>query len=232
MKERPILFSGPMVQAILAGRKTQTRRIINPQPKNRRGGRWMYCYESMNKKLEGSFYYSWPDKKNGNCFSDRGPESHITYPCPYGQVGDRLWVREAWAVHPETGSLLYRADDDAPENTRWKPSIHMPRKHSRILLEVVGIKVERLQAISREDAQAEGTDNYPGTNCPIDKFFNYWCYLNGSDSWDANALRRCCAMIWRPAPWASRGTTCRSAIRPVRAIRRCRQPDTQNAPAG
>lgn len=163
MKERPILFSGPMVQAILAGRKTQTRRIVKPQS------------AVLTDQMARGFGVRPPTVENA-----------AVIPCPYGQVGDRLWVREAWAVHPETGSLLYRADDDAPENTRWKPSIHMPRKHSRILLEVVGIKVERLQAISREDAQAEGTDNYPGTNCPIDKFFNYWCYLNGFDSWDAN----------------------------------------------
>ena len=185
MKEHPILFSAAMVRAILEGRKTQTRRIINPQPKNRRGGRWMYCYESMNKKEEGSFYYSWPDK-NGNGFADRGPESQITYPCPYGKVGDRLWVREAWAVHPETGSLLYRADDDAPENTRWKPSIHMPRKHSRILLEMTSIKVERLQAISREDALAEATDNDPAEADPIAGFAEYWNYINGAESWETN----------------------------------------------
>ncbi|OAM15255.1 hypothetical protein A7P85_08725 [Eikenella corrodens] len=186
MKERPILFSGPMVRAILEGRKTQTRRIVNPQPKNRRGGRWMYCYESMNKKLEGSFYYSWPDKKNGNCFSERGPESQITYRCPYGQVGDRLWVREAWAVHPETGSLLYRADDNAPENTRWKPSIHMPRKHSRILLEMTSIRVERLQTISWEDALAEGTDNDQATTNAVGSFVKYWDYINGAEAWDMN----------------------------------------------
>lgn len=186
MRERPILFSGPMVRAILEGRKTQTRRIVNPQPKNRRGGRWMYCYESMNKKLEGSFYYSWPDKKNGNCFSERGPESQITYRCPYGQVGDRLWVREAWAVHPETGSLLYRADDDAPENTRWKPSIHMPRKHSRILLEITSIRVERLQTISWEDALAEGTDSDPATTNAVGSFAKYWNYINGAEAWDMN----------------------------------------------
>lgn len=186
MKERPILFSGPMVRAILEGRKTQTRRIVNPQPKNRRGGRWMYCYESMNKKLEGSFYYSWPDKKNGNCFSERGPESQITYRCPYGQVGDRLWVREAWAVHPETGSLLYRADDEAPADTRWKPSIHLPRKHSRILLEMTSIRVERLQTISWEDALAEGTDNDPATTNAVGSFVKYWDYINGVESWETN----------------------------------------------
>ncbi|OAM21655.1 hypothetical protein A7P89_07475 [Eikenella corrodens] len=185
MRERPILFSGPMVRAILEGRKTQTRRIVNPQPKNRRGGRWMYCYESTNKKDEGSFSYSWPDK-NGNCCAERGWESQITYRCPYGQVGDRLWVREAWAVHPETGSLLYRADDDALENIRWKPSIHMPRKHSRILLEMTSIKVERLQAISREDALAEGTDSDPAAVDPIGSFAKYWDYINGVESWETN----------------------------------------------
>ena len=186
MKEHPILFSAAMVRAILEGRKTQTRRIVNPQPKNRRGGRWMYCYESMNKKLEGSFYYSWPDKKNGNCFSERGPESQITYRCPYGQVGDRLWVREAWAVHPETGSLLYWADGTAPENIRWKPSIHLPRKHSRILLEITSIKVERVQAISQEDALAEGTDSNPAAADPIGSFAKYWNYINGVESWETN----------------------------------------------
>ena len=145
----------------------------------------MYCYESTNKKDEGSFSYSWPDK-NGNCCAERGWESQITYRCPYGQVGDRLWVREAWAVHPETGSLLYRADDDALENIRWKPSIHLPRKHSRILLEMTSIRVERLQTISWEDALAEGTDNDPATTNAVGSFAKYWDYINGAEAWDMN----------------------------------------------
>ena len=163
MKERPILFSGPMVRAILADRKTQTRRIVKPQS--------AVLTDQMARRL-----------------GVRPPavENAAVIPCPYGQAGDRLWVRETWALHPETGSLLYKADDAAPNNIKWKPSIHLPRKHSRILLEVVDTGVERLKSISREDAQAEGMDNNPGTNCPIDKFFNYWCYLNGFDSWDAN----------------------------------------------
>ena len=106
--------------------------------------------------------------------------------CPYGQPGDRLWVREAWAVHPETGSLLYRADDEAPADTRWKPSIHMPRKHSRILLEITSIKVERVQAISWEDALAEGTDNDPATTDAVGSFAKYWNYINGAEAWDMN----------------------------------------------
>lgn len=163
MKERPILFSGPMVRAILAGRKTQTRRIVKPQS--------AVLTDQMARRL-----------------GVRPPavENAAVIPCPYGQAGDRLWVREAWALHPETGSLLYKADDAAPDNIKWKPSIHLPRKHSRILLEVIDTGVERLKSISREDAQAEGTDSDPETNCPIDRFFNYWCYLNGFDSWDAN----------------------------------------------
>lgn len=163
MKERPILFSGPMVRAILAGRKTQTRRIVKPQS--------AVLTDQMARRL-----------------GVRPPavENATVIPCPYGQAGDRLWVRETWALHPETGSLLYKADDAAPNNIKWKPSIHLPRKHSRILLEVVDTGVERLKSISLGDAQAEGTDDNPGTNCPIDKFFNYWCYLNGFDSWDAN----------------------------------------------
>ena len=163
MKERPILFSGPMVQAILAGRKTQTRRIVKPQS------------AVLTDQMARGFGVRPPAVENA-----------AVIPCPYGQVGDRLWVREAWALHPETGNLLYKADDGAPSDTRWRPSIHMPRKHSRILLEMTSIKVERLQAISREDALAEGTDSDPAAADPIGSFAKYWDYINGVESWETN----------------------------------------------
>lgn len=165
MKEHPILFSAAMVRAILEGRKTQTRRIVKPQA--------AILTDEMARGL-----------------GVRPPavENPAVIPCPYGQVGDRLWVREAWAVHPETGSLLYRADDIAPTpiDIHWKPSIHMPRKHSRILLEITSIKVERVQAISWEDALAEGTDNDPATTNAVVSFAKYWNYINGAEAWDMN----------------------------------------------
>lgn len=139
MKERPILFSAPMVRAILDGRKTQTRRVMKVQPGDvlwRSNGRdWL-----------------WLD-------NDDGP---LTEPapcirCPYGVPGDRLWVRETWAKPGEVGdSIEYRADNDDPLAGRWRPSIHMPRWASRITLEVTGVRVERLQDISEDDARAEG----------------------------------------------------------------------------
>lgn len=163
MKERPILFSGPMVRAILADRKTQTRRIVKPQS--------AVLTDQMARRL-----------------GVRPPavENAAVIPCPYGQAGDRLWVRETWALHPETGSLLYKADDAAPNNIKWKPSIHLPRKHSRILLEVVDTGVERLKSISRENAQAEGTDSDPAAADPIGSFAKYWDYINGAEAWDIN----------------------------------------------
>lgn len=187
MKERPILFSGPMVRAILDGRKTQTRRV------NR-----------------------------------------------FGVPGDRLWVRETWAdveplpsrtpaydgarfaVRPDGSSseLWYRADgemgvtsllfDDGP---RWRPSIHMPRWASRITLEIVDVRVERLHDITEEDARAEGVDwaspqpfgekwddddredprevGYGSGSFALDNFRRLWSSINGSESWAANPW------VWR-----------------------------------
>jgi hypothetical protein len=142
--ERPILFSGPMVRAILDGRKTQTRRAFNDKAK------WHF--------LEG-----------------HGDLSI----CPYGVPGDRLWVRETWMDLRGTGIEPYTAAPthyayaaDSPPGSysdqcrkdfglKWRPSIHMPRVASRLTLEVVNVRVERLQEISEEDAKAEGCEARP-----------------------------------------------------------------------
>lgn len=146
MKERPILFSGEMVRAILEGRKTQTRRVLKSQPRG-------------NYKPTGFI-----DKGCDYEFHDAEHEAKYWH-CPYGKPGDRLWIRESWANIPETypGNLHLKADatkDDLLWFTemgwKWKPSIHMPRWASRITLEIVNIRVERLQDISEEDAKAEG----------------------------------------------------------------------------
>ncbi len=133
MKERPIMFTGPMVRAILDGRKTQTRRVIRPQP------RWV------------------GDPGIPFRTEDADPKGIIQ--CPYGKPGDQLWVRETWA--PNEGDVLagkafYRADNNTIVE-RWRPSIHMPRWASRITLEITKVRVERLQDISEEDAKAEGS---------------------------------------------------------------------------
>jgi hypothetical protein len=139
LKERPILFSGPMVRAILDGQKTMTRRVFKFAETNRPPA----C----------------PDKFR--------PE-FVTQPCPYGQPGDRLWVREAWGGPVLTArggnleeKILYRQGDkdwrDHKGNpVHWHPSIFMPRWASRITLEITAVRVERLEDISEEDAKREG----------------------------------------------------------------------------
>jgi len=143
MKERPIIFSTDMVRAILDGRrKTQTRRVIKPQPPIwAEGG-------AINQ------FGSWD-------FGGRTATRHqisCGYPCPYGQVGDGLWVRETFAVRTDgVGQILYKAAYTESEfGVRWKPSIHMSRKDSRILLEITGVRVARLQEITKSDQRAEG----------------------------------------------------------------------------
>ena len=146
MTERPILFSGPMVRAILEGRKTMTRRVIKLQPTGA------------------------ADVQYRVAAAVTMPVSGRQQVCPYGRVGDHLWVRETWAPHawPPTGpSYQYAADDQYPAPERWRPSIHMPRAASRITLEVLNVRVERLHDISEEDAKAEGvtlngTSRYDG----------------------------------------------------------------------
>jgi hypothetical protein len=167
IKERPILFSGPMVRALLAGTKTQTRRIINPQP-------------TEEEQFPGLFRFKGP------LVDKIGPFGILAY-CPYGQPGDRLWVREThyaygywvlrdgeekkeWHFVDLTLSAGYDYLYDKPTGykkqgrsgaKRWwkRPSIFMPRAASRILIEVVSVRVERLQDISEADAVAEGFAN-------------------------------------------------------------------------
>ena len=163
MKERPIIFSGDMVRAILDGRKTQTRRIVKPARERSGSGCELAPCEIAGEINSGDYTL-----------------------CPYGKPGDRLWVRETWRPHaPEmcgidNSSINYRADDyhwllqtkeeadlwleaRRPEEQwpqmlvpKWRPSIHMPRWASRLALEVTGVRVERVQDISDSDATAEG----------------------------------------------------------------------------
>lgn len=170
VKERPILMSGPMVRALLAGRKTQTRRVVKPQPPT--DGRWMPWEHS---ERPGYWFGYAPDGKVRN---DVGAKlDDCGWVCPYGSVGDRLWVRETWSpdhrnFYPNF-PIVYRADNgvtiesvgrvyspevDAWFAFRWQPSIHMPRWASRLTLEITSVRVERLQDISEDDAIAEGVD--------------------------------------------------------------------------
>lgn len=151
VRERPILFSGPMVRAIFEGRKTQIRRVMPPL---KHPGWTGYMMAREGYAIENGPDY--PDDK----------EDHVR--CPYGVVGDRLWVRETFAVHsfgPEP-TVHFRADDNNQYFAgKWKPAIFMPRLLSRILLEVVEVRAQRLQEISEEDAGAEGANSDTGLEC-------------------------------------------------------------------
>jgi hypothetical protein len=156
--EKAILFSGPMVKAILDGRKSQTRRVLRPQPflNDSEGEKWWFLDRSEDGY--GKTNGAWKD----------GDSAYWTY-CPYGQPGTKLWVRETWAAFDETAIrdrernfVFYRADDEKKYETdgKWRPSIFMPRWASRITLEITKVRVERVQEISEEDAEAEGIRRY------------------------------------------------------------------------
>ena len=189
MKERPILFSAPMVRALLAGTKTQTRRAMKPQPTEFVGGPGVTLQDGSPAPLIP--------------LDDSVEPYGREIACPYGKPGDRLWVRETW--HDASSSLhscaLYRADGIDLHWDKWTPSIHMPRWASRITLEITSVRVERLQEISIEDAKAEGAwgpddsivqkvADYFGTDIfsanPRKAFQMLWESINGPDSWAAN----------------------------------------------
>lgn len=165
VKERPILFSGEMVRAILDGRKTQTRRVVKPQPEpfkahDRLGPFWWF-----NRR-------AWGLEQLGRIAEKEMPWFLAPH-CPYGQPGDRLWVRENLRQDPLDGLWKYEEDftplidlEDEIDAVGWVvtrkrdycPSIHMPRWASRITLEITDVRVERVQEISEADARAEGAE--------------------------------------------------------------------------
>lgn len=202
MTEKPILFSAPMVRAILDGRKSQTRRIIKPQP-------------------VGPVFIATDPKTPRYClpYNETLTMGGLAMRCPYGQPGDRLWVRETCRAEELPSGLdgvRYLADDCfiPIENTeaasdawlslaayrqrlsghhkcRKMPAIHMPRWASRITLEITGIRMERLQDISESDALAEGIDpKFPPdeqvANAARMRYADIWESINGPGSWAAN----------------------------------------------
>ena len=180
-----------MVRAIREGRKTQTRRIAIPRYDDKKPCvHWSgaTCEPVMTRHCE------------------HGSEGTT---CPYGQPGDRLWVKETFLYRLQKTAMVYRADLPGAEAAGvgglyggWKPSIFMPRKFSRTTLDVVSVKVEQLQSISREDAMAEGIylneNDYwtagemepgkilAGLDCPQAAYGRLWEYINGAGSWLVN----------------------------------------------
>ena len=202
IKERPILFSAPMVRAILEGRKTVTRRAVKIQPRS--------------KADIGSYGLGQPFIRNPDV-TKPNPE------CPYGRPGDRLWVRETFAIESNRWAddpyspphkdgrptqryeddkwdqPHYKATDAEPElwyddrdspGCRWKPSIHMPRWASRILLEITDVRVERLQDITEDQAKAEGVRLYTDHAELGD-----WWHVEGIETYSADP-RKSFELLW------------------------------------
>lgn len=228
MKTRPILFSGPMVRAILEGRKTQTRRTVKHPPHQR----------IENLHVGGDV--EWPCRETD--------DGMVAMHCPYGVVGDRLWVRETWmpaeVKSEQSVAILYKASNDVRpdgvgaesfgatrwferpweeingfrqdiermevEGDKWRPSLFLPRWASRLTLEIVGVRVERLNEISEVDAIAEGVESKPSERWEgrrvwrdftpddpanpdgewferaRDSYRSLWRSINGPESWEPN----------------------------------------------
>lgn len=189
MTDRPILFSAPMVRAILSGEKTQTRRTMKPQP---------FFYPEEEGFPIGNDRRTSVAWKSMHC----APEG-LALLAPFGKVGDRLWVKETFKPHSTFADLkpseipdskiFYRADDSyAPSGSKWWPSLFMQRRFSRILLEIVSVRAEPLNDCSEADALAEGAQ-HPSLVPLIgvgwssrDMYAKLWEHINGAGSWAAN----------------------------------------------
>lgn len=202
MTDRPLLFSVPMVRALLAGTKTQTRRLLKPQP--------LVFETEPGKVCDVGVYH---DEKGGHRRARVTTGRIITtqkIPCA---IGDRLWVREAWRCNgwaTDVATIFFRASEGDGYTAMceqysiasrkplrvtagWRPSIHMPRWASRLTLTVTDVRVERLQDISEEDALAEGMTfdafargDIPAAGGPIGSYSGLWDQINGPGSWEAN----------------------------------------------
>lgn len=179
MKEHPIIFSTPMVQAILEGRKSQTRRILKHQPITK-VSKWV--------------------RENGDVMWYYGAEHTLncTVACPYGKPGDILWVRESFfdcsafkhapLFSEVEGNIIYKADTDFIGCHKWKPSIHMPRTAARIFLQIENIRVERLKYITEDGARKEGMTMAGSQHSFVRaEFQTLWNKLNGKRApWKSN----------------------------------------------
>lgn len=209
MKERPILFSAPMVRAILEGRKTQTRRVLKHQPIRCTEMPVLLFPQTKDEAIEQTGYI-WPNAKD-----------QIALLCPYGKPGDQLWVRETWRTDKSMDNIAPRSFSAWPvryeadgaylrhgafygaTDGKTRVSIHMPRWASRISLEITGVRVERLQDISEADCWSEGIESCDGLLddmqiialakqmglCVEDAKPTYaalWESINGAGSWEAN----------------------------------------------
>ncbi len=212
MSEQAILFSGPMVKAILDGLKTQTRRVVKLRDPS--------CTYSIIDDTHGPM---WPHD------ADEGGNWHKAR-CPYGSPGDTLWVRETWqqvTLRADNGQryvvkkpiegygvLHYAADGESDPPPKWRPSIHMPRWASRLTLKVTDVRVEQVQEISEEDVDAEGFGGDFPTNVLPDLFpgcADDWCHLSMPECfgrlWDSiNANRKDkhgnrLPYAWADNPW-------------------------------
>lgn len=216
MTERGMIFNAEMVRAILDGRKTQTRRIMKVQPESNQLGLLLITDSTKHSDI-GKYHWA-ESNATGNHVRSK------LFSCPFGAVGDRIWVRETWssdfANYYPNDRVWYAADNNrqldievvdgvrgiySPESDvhvpfRWQPSIHMPHWASRILLEITDVRVERLNAISEEDARAEGIIDGGCLNCgepepcgctnpepdATDAFAYLWQSIYGQESWNAN----------------------------------------------
>ncbi len=235
MKERPILFSGEMVRAILEGRKTQTRRVIKPQP----------ALERDLLEPHNSNAYLFAIKQDVGTTVMLGRKNFCEKFCNHGQPGDRLWVRETWgcpaADHPNVkggrkpqqgDKIVYRANpsDDCQWGSGkpsqgsfcWRPSIFMPHWASRLTLEIIDVRVQRVQEITEDDAKAEGIDGrfhpddaklwtwrdygtpgryaYGSMFGPRESYERLWDSLNGKRRF-SGGYQEIRGMAWKDNPW-------------------------------